>query len=144
MPAILHELTIDAPPERVYEAITEQAGLAAWWTNFASAQAKVGTISEFSFYGGQVLMRMEITALEPPRRVDWKALAGAPDWPGTRITWELSPADNGTKILFGHRDYASTGGSFASVNYNWAWYLTSLKAYLETGQGNPHTGAPGT
>lgn len=137
MPDILHELTIAVPPEKVYEAITEEAGLAAWWTTASKAKPKVGSVSEFSFMNGQVVFKIEITQLDPPHKVGWKPLQGAPDWPGTRITWDLSAVDNGTKVLFGHRDYASTDGSFASVNFSWGWYLASLKAYLETGKGNP-------
>jgi uncharacterized protein YndB with AHSA1/START domain len=32
MPSIKHYFAIQAPAEKVYEAITEQDGLAAWWT----------------------------------------------------------------------------------------------------------------
>ena len=82
-------------------------------------------------------MKMQITDLKPNSRVDWKVLQSGPDWEGTRITWDLTPDDKGTKILFGHRDWTITNGSYASVNYNWGYFLTSLKAYLETGKGTP-------
>ena len=49
----------------------------------------------------------------------------------------LTPVEAGTSVRFGHRDYASVEGSFASVAYNWAWYMASLKDYLETGEGRP-------
>jgi hypothetical protein len=60
-----------------------------------------------------------------------------PDWVGTRITWALTHGENGTAVRFGHLGFASTGGSFARIGYNWAWYLNSLKDYLETGKGRP-------
>jgi uncharacterized protein YndB with AHSA1/START domain len=138
MPDILHEVTIKASPEKVYKALTEQSELAAWWTRDATAQPEVGTVSEFKFMGGQMTFKIRIDALEPNRQISWTPLQGAPDWPGTRITWDLTPVDGGTKVLFGHRDYASTEGSFANVSYNWAGYLISLKHYLETGKGAPH------
>lgn len=141
MPDILLETTIAVPPDQVYRALVEQDGLSSWWTRSASAQPKVGTVSEFVFYEGQSTLKMEITGLEPNQKVYWKPVQGAPDWPGTRVTWDLSPADGGTKVLLGHRDYASTEGSFASVSYVWAWYLSSLKSYLETGTGHPNAGA---
>jgi hypothetical protein len=40
-----------------------------------------------------------------------------------------------------HSDFASTGGNFAGVNYNWGWYVTSIKFLLEKGEGMPHTDA---
>ena len=140
MPDILLETTIAAPPDQVYRALTEQDELASWWTRSATAQPKVGTVSEFVFYEGQSTLKMEVTRLEPDQKVYWKPVQGAPDWPGTRVTWDLTPAEGGTKVLLGHRDYASTEGSFASVTFNWAWYLISLQAYLETGQGKPNAG----
>ena len=138
MADILHELTIKASPAHVYAAITEQSGLAAWWTRDATAQPAVGTVSMFQFGGGQVTMKIRVDELEPGRKVTWTPLEGVPDWPGTRVTWDLAPTDGGTKVLFGHRGYASTGGSFANVSYNWAGYLISLKHYLESGKGAPH------
>ncbi len=53
------------------------------------------------------------------------------------ILWDLARVDNGTRVRFAHRDYASREGSFASVGYSWAGYLASLKDYLETGTGRP-------
>ena len=139
MPDILHEVEIHTSPAKVYEAITQQQGLASWWTANTKAKPEVGSVAEFSFDGGKFLIKMEIAALEPSHKVEWKSRQGAPDWEGTKVTWELTPSEHGTKILFGHRNYASTGGSFASVSYSWANYLTSLKNYLETGKGSPNT-----
>jgi len=143
MPDILIEVTVQQSPDKVYKALTEQDGIASWWTTGAKVQPQVGTISEFPFYDGQILMKMEVAELEP-QHVEWKALSGVPDWPGTRVTWDLSPAEQGTRVQFGHRDFASTDGSLPFSTYNWAWYMVSLKEYVETGTGRPHTGAANT
>jgi len=144
MPDILHEVTIQGAPDKIYEAITQQNGLRGWWTTQATAQPAVGSVSEFKFYGGQVAMQFKVDALEPAHRVAWSALSGVPDWLGTHVTFDLTPVENGTKLLFGHRDFASYDGSYAMTNFNWGWYLISLKRYIETGKGEPHTGAPNT
>jgi uncharacterized protein YndB with AHSA1/START domain len=136
---ILHEVTIEAPPGKVYQAITEQEGLAAWWTTHTTAQPKVGAVNEFGFEGGQMIFKMRVDKLEAGRSVQWTVVQGVPDWGGTYVTWDLTPVENGTKLLFGHRNYASTEGSYANVNYNWGRFLTSLKAYLETGSGTPYS-----
>src|SRR5215467_11126896 len=137
MPDILLELRIAATPDQVYQAITEQEGLCSWWTPEAIARPEVGSLAEFTFRGGpggKVVAKMEVTALGPGRKVYWTVKEDSiPDWVGTRITFDLTPVDHGTSVRFGHRDYPSTEGSFASVAYTWAWYLTSLKDYLETG-----------
>lgn len=136
---ILHEVTIEASPDKVYQAITEEKGLAGWWTTHTTAQAKVGTISEFGFEGGNMIFKMKVDKLEPGHTVQWTPLQGAPDWGGTVVTWDLTPVEKGTKLLFGHRNYASTEGPYASVNFNWGWFLASLKAYVETSKGMPYS-----
>lgn len=138
MADILHELSIQSSPDAVYKALTEQDGLRAWWTAHSSAAPTVGSVSEFKFNNGQVVFKMKINALKPGQAVHWEVLQGAPDWSNTRVTFDIKPADQGTTLLMGHRDFATTEGSFASTNYNWAWFLMSLKAYLETGKGTPY------
>jgi len=121
----------------VYAALTEQAGLASWWTPDVTAQPRVGSVAEFRFRGGQYVTRMQITALEPGRNLEWSVVQGAPEWAGTTVSWDLTPVENGTRLRFAHHNYGSAAGSFGEVTFNWAWYLISLKEYLETGQGRP-------
>jgi uncharacterized protein YndB with AHSA1/START domain len=141
MADILHEVTIDASPAKVYQALTEQSGLQGWWTEHTKAKAQTGTVSEFSFYGGMAVFKLSVDKLDPGSKVYWGVEQGPPGWENTRITWDLSGDDGKTKLLFGHRGWASTEGMYASVSYNWAWYMTSLKQYIETGKGTPHTDA---
>jgi hypothetical protein len=49
MPNIHHEVLIEAPIEKVYNAIINQEGLSAWWTPGTSAKAEVGSIARFPF-----------------------------------------------------------------------------------------------
>ncbi len=135
---ILHEVIIEVGPVKVYKALTEQDGLAGWWTTNTKAEPKVGAVDEFRFRGGQFVIKMAVAELEAGKKVSWNVKQGAPDWEGTHVTWDLIPVEQGTKVLFGHRDYTSTQGSFASASYNWAVYITSLKGYLETGKGSPN------
>jgi hypothetical protein len=55
MADVLLEVPISAPPERVYQAITEQAGLASWWTpDVSKAEPRIGSVAEFRFGTGYV------------------------------------------------------------------------------------------
>jgi uncharacterized protein YndB with AHSA1/START domain len=138
MAEILHEVTIAAAPETVYKAITEQEGLTSWWAAQAVVQPQVGSVAECGFSGGFAI-RMELTNLEPGRKVYWTVKDGVPDWIGTHVTYDLTPVDSSTRVRFGQRDFASAEGSLASASLNWAWYLISLKDYIETGKGRPDT-----
>jgi uncharacterized protein YndB with AHSA1/START domain len=45
---IIHGLDIETTAEKLFEAISTDKGIAAWWTK-AKTQAKVGGINEFAF-----------------------------------------------------------------------------------------------
>ena len=144
MPDIMMEVPINAAPEKLYRALTEQEGIRSWWTQQADYVPMIGSVSEFRFYNGGVVLRLELAETEANRKVVWKAVSGVPDWPGTSVIWDFVPVENGTKLLFSHRDFPSSDGSLPYTTYNWAWYIISLKKYAETGTGSPHTGDPNT
>ncbi len=140
MPDILIEVTIAATPENVFEALTEQNGLASWWTTHAIAQPTVGAMVRVSFRNDERAHVFDVVALEPARKIVWHTRQSfLPDWLGTRITWDLTPVDNSTIILFTQRGFATENGSLPKVTYSWAVVITSLKAYLETGKGTPQS-----
>ena len=138
MPDIVQELTIEAAPEKVFNALTRQEELAQWWTNHVTAVPKVGSIAEFSFNNGAVVFRMEIAELNPGKRVHWIVRHGPPHWEGTDVTWDLSPVGGGTKLLFGHHGFAVGNAAYEETPGGWQYFLGSLKSYLETGKGTPH------
>ncbi len=39
MKTIIHVVDTDAPPEKVYAALTTEKGLAGWWTTIVKADA---------------------------------------------------------------------------------------------------------
>jgi len=38
-----HQVYIDAPPDKVYQAISTQEGLKSWWTIDTEAEPRVGS-----------------------------------------------------------------------------------------------------
>ena len=141
MSDILLEVTIAAAPDKVFKALTEQQGLEAWWTTHMVAEPKVGSAVKAFLRGGQTVIKMEMRTLEPGRKVVWGVLERVAGWGGSQFTWDLSPVENSTKVLFGYRDFpASADDNLPSLTYAWAVNLTSLKAYLEIGKGHPKPG----
>lgn len=78
MKTIFHKLTINAPVEKVYKALTIQEGLAGWWTPEAKAQPEVGSILRFSF-GPTYFKEMKVEELKPQRKVKWFCIKGYED-----------------------------------------------------------------
>jgi uncharacterized protein YndB with AHSA1/START domain len=137
MPDIRHFVTIDAPPKVVYKAVTEQEGLAGWWTTETIARPEVGTILEFKF-GDKYHDKMRLTKLVPDRRVEWECTEGDKEWVGTRFAFDLEDKDGKTVVRFGHDAWREATDFYALCNTTWAFYMQSLKSYCETGKGTPY------
>ncbi len=138
MPAIIEERTIAAAPGRVFNALTQQDGIACWWTSDLSARPEVGSLAEFRFRQGAAGFQFEIAELNQDEKVHWILRQGPPQWAGTSITWKLTPAQNGTRLVFTHEGLPQDQELYVSgVRGNWKYYLDSLKSYLETGKGTP-------
>jgi len=158
MPNIRHEILIGASAEKVYEAITSQEGLSAWWTPGTKAEHEDNSIARFRF-GPEYFKEMKITELKPSLRVKWVCIAGAEEWIGTTIFFELQSGDRKTLldshpelqdqlqqqldggkttlVIFHHDDWKDYTSMFAECNYTWARFLRSLKLLCETGKGRP-------
>lgn len=142
MATIVQERIIAAAPQRVYNALTQPEEIGHWWTNDLNVTPEVGSLAEFRFgEWGDFVMRFEVAKLEQYERVCWIFRFGPPTWNGTSITWQLAPVQNGTTLLFTQDGFSQVDEAYVnSVRGNWAYFLDSLKSYLETGKGTP--GAP--
>ena len=136
MPEIVHVLEVGANRTKVREAITTQNGLSNWWTRDVKAEPRVGAVNEFGFGAGKPVFKLKVKTLEPERIV-WESMQGPPDWNGTTVSFELAEQGTGTRVLFRHAGFQSTGGGFGVYNYSWAQFLRSLKQLVETGRGEP-------
>jgi uncharacterized protein YndB with AHSA1/START domain len=136
MAEIQHMLLIDAPVERVYRAITERDGLAAWWTSQVAAEPVVGSVAEFAF-GDRYHTSMRVSGLDPCREVRWECMAGDEEWVGTKIVFRLEKRGEQTLLRFSHTDWRDTSDFYASCNTHWGFYMRSLKVFCETGKGEP-------
>lgn len=131
------DFDIEAPIEKVYAAITKASGVNGWWTTDTDLQTKEGTAARFGF-GPHGDMNFTVVELETNKHVRWDSVsAPPPDWQGTHVTFDLESGENGTKVKFAHKAFSTEEGSFGSVSFQWAFFMGSLKSYVETGQGMP-------
>ena len=141
MASINKEITIEAAPQRVWQALTQSEEIAHWWTDDLSITPEVGTLAEFRFTRwGAGILQFEIAELDAGENVRWLSRKGPPHWAGTSVTWQLTPVQNGTNLVFTHDGFAQVDKAYEQTQGNWRYYLDSLKSYLETGKGTP--GAP--
>lgn len=136
MPAIVKELTIAATPENVFNALTKQDEIARWWTNDLSVKAEVGSLAEFRFRQGAFVLQLEVAELDTNQKVSWITRRGSAGWEGTSVTWQLTPTQNGTTLVFNHNGF-DEAYEYRQARGTWEYFLASLKSYLETGKGTP-------
>ena len=134
MTAIVEELTIEAAPQPVFSALTQQDEIVQWWAYEAQVKPEVGSVGEFRFRQGAFAMQLEVAELVQDKKVRWIPRQVPPQWAGTSVTWQLEPVSNGTSLLFTHDGFAQID---EQAGRTWVFFLASLKSYLETGKGTP-------
>ena len=138
MPSIKDEVLIQAPASKVYQALTTQAGYRGWWNTVAEVPAEVGGEAQLRFVkdGKPVNMRFRIDEQRANELVRWTCIAhDLQDWVGTTLDWRLAEAGGATMVSFEHGGWKVDGP--APVVQGWRHFLGSLKAWVETGTGQP-------
>jgi uncharacterized protein YndB with AHSA1/START domain len=134
---ILHEVGIKAPPEAVYQALTDTRKLAGWWTSDTRGSgSKVGDVLEF-WFEEDFCQKFEVVELQPGKLVRWKAREGIEEWDGTEIAFSLSTDEKQCYVLFSHSGWRRDDGLLPHCSTKWAVFMLSLKDLLEKGKGQP-------
>ncbi|HET9406935.1 MAG TPA: SRPBCC domain-containing protein [Candidatus Sulfotelmatobacter sp.] len=137
MADILHRVGIRASPEKIFQALSEQEGLAGWWTGDVEASPHIGAVNHFRF-GDRGFSNMKVVELVPGKRVKWMCLDGAKEWIGTELTYDLRAENGSTILLFSQHGWKEPVEFMHYCSTKWAVYLLSLKSLCETGQGAPY------
>jgi len=140
MADIRHRVGINAPKERVYEALATVEGLSDWWTRDTAGDPAVGGKLEFFFGQAEPGGVMEVAGLVPGQRVAWRCVQGPDDWVGTVLTFDLAESDGETVLLFTHADWREPVEFMHHCSTKWAYFLLGLKAGLEGGSATPYPG----
>lgn len=138
---ILHRVSIKASSQAVYEALATIDGLAGWWTNITTGDSTIGGVIRFRFNrpdGSEVgAAEMKVLESRPAERVLWETLEGPAEWLGTKVSFDLTQEGEHAVVLFKHLGWKETGEFMHHCSTKWAIFLMSLKALVETGQGQP-------
>jgi len=139
--AIKHRIEIEASPEQLYAAISQQQGLAAWWTPMVEAEPELGSVARFRFGDGKHGPDMRIDTLEPGAAVGWHCVDGP--WKGMDMRFEIAAHERGSVLRFTHDGWPEADDFYMHCNAKWGFFLAvSLKGYLECGEGAPHPRDP--
>lgn len=137
MKTIIHTVHIHAPRSRVYEALTTEHGVTGWWTTEAELEDGEGGLIRFTFRG-DFHPRMRQRRLVPDQLVEWLCEDGHDNWRDNRFTFALRDADGETSLRFvQHYAQELDDDTYGTYNFNWGYYLNSLKRLVEEGTGTP-------
>lgn len=141
--AIINEIHIAAPPERVFQALLDPQQVLKWWgqqgvyraTEFQSDLRPGGkwrTVG-VSADGHAFEAHGEYLEIDPPRLLIYSWIAS---WTGdakTTVRWELHPTGKGTLVR--HRHYGLAAYPELAKSYSgWPRILGWLQALLERGE----------
>jgi uncharacterized protein YndB with AHSA1/START domain len=141
MADIIHRIGIRAPISKVYAALSTVEGVAGWWTKETSGVSKVGETIGVRFHSpdGKEIghMNMQVTALDPDKKVQWRVTSGPEEWVGTDVIFSISQEGDSTILLFGHKHWREANDFTSHCSMKWATFLLSLRELVETGKGKP-------
>jgi uncharacterized protein YndB with AHSA1/START domain len=141
--AIISEIHIAAPPERVFQALVDPKQVVQWWgqpgvyrsTKF-EADVRVGGKWRSAGVDGEgrdFEVRGEYLEIDAPRLLvcSWVA-----SWTGdvkTTVRWELEPTKEGTLVRIRHTGLAAHPEAAQSYR-GWPRMLGWLQVFLESGK----------
>lgn len=135
VPDVLHRVGISSSPDNTYQALTTIEGLSGWWTQDTQGETDIGGVLQFRFGAGG--FDMKVLELDPAERELGEVVDGPEEWIGTNVSWDLKQDGDYMVILFKHQGWKESVEFMNHCSPNWAVFLLSLKALLETGQGAP-------
>lgn len=134
----VYRIVIKATPQQIWDAIT----LPEFTRRYFHGAAITITPDHYVSYGpnGDLWGDAAVLEWDPPRRVvhEWRSLynAEAVGEPASRVTWEISPFDDGTCLLTAIHDRLDdspvTRAGVAGAG--WTGVLSAMKTLLETGE----------
>jgi uncharacterized protein YndB with AHSA1/START domain len=138
MSSIKQEVRIKGDASKVYQALTRQSGYRAWWNKAGDVAEAVGGEAKLHFVkdGQPVSMRFRIDEMKENAAVRWTCVAhDMPSWVGTTLSWRIEPGAGDVLLSFEHAGW--NDGAPEPVVQGWLHFVSSLKAYVETGTGMP-------
>ena len=145
--ALITEIQIAAPPERVFKAISDEQEQRIWWDkkdgSLRSWEMDARKGGQWRFSTNKTSMNIngvsqfecsgEILEFDPPRVLAYTWIA---NWHSdksrkTVVRWELTPKDGGTLVKVTHSGLAQENVARTDYQGGWPGVVELLKNYIE-------------
>lgn len=145
--AVVSEIQVSAPPERVFKAISDAGELKRWFTSpecpvkFWKMDARVGGHYSYATEKGSIVVngirefecQGEILEYDPPHLLVYTWIGNWHDQPGARtiVRWELIANANGTQVRVTHSGLSSLPVARKDYTGGWPGVVEQLKKFVE-------------
>lgn len=137
MSKIKHEIKIKGNAHAIYQALTTLEGLKSWHS--AQTEGDFSLHSELIMKGiNKPTFCWKIITLNPNHCVEWECVYGPGNAPGTKVSFNLSQADEERVLVeCTHEGWSKTDGNYTKCNTLWGMLIVHLKQFVETGIAKP-------
>src|SRR5215831_14541634 len=138
MPEIIHEFSVKASPQSVFDMFATPVGLDKWWTKTSSGDPKVGAIYRLDFGPGYA-WKARVTECAPGLAFELEMTDAHEDWLRSKVGCKLNKErQGGTRVLFYHWGWPEENEHWRTSNFCWAMYLRILRRSLDYGDTVPY------
>jgi uncharacterized protein YndB with AHSA1/START domain len=145
--AVVTDVQIAAPPERVFKALTDAGQLKRWFTDSScpakiwEMDARLGGRYKYTTEEGTIVVNNvrqfecegEILEYDPPRLLSYTWIANWHDDKSKRtvVRWELTPKAGGTHVKVTHSGLATLPVARKDYSGGWVGVVEQLKIFVE-------------
>jgi uncharacterized protein YndB with AHSA1/START domain len=127
----------DAPPARVFAALTEPGQLVRWFLSKAKVDLRKGGKIEFTWEGGHRMVgKVMRVATDKEVAYAWHDDLGKEKKATTLAEFKVSKKGKGSMLKLSHGGFGESKEwieLYGAIQSGWAYYLTNLKSVLLTG-----------
>jgi uncharacterized protein YndB with AHSA1/START domain len=142
--AIVAEVHIAAPPERVFQAMTDPTQLMQWWGQKGRYQHTDCTMdvriggkwmsAGVGADGTPYKVEGEYLAVDPPHALTYTWKPSFQEFNESTVAWELTPSGQGTLLKMRHYGLSQQAKARKDYANGWPTVLGWMRAYLESGE----------
>lgn len=136
--SIEREIRIDAPPEVVFEVISQPEHIRAWWDADTDLEPSPGAAGELAWADGDVprahVVPITVVVAEPPRRFvfRWTHPQGeaAVDGNSLLVSFELVPDGAGTLLRLTETGFRERGWELATLEQQYQEHVEGWNTFV--------------
>ena len=130
MHQIEHLLHINAPLNKVYEAIKDVENIKHWYTTDIVDNLD----NTKTFKWGEMFLIAKCKEIQN-EKITWEFLESSMPVESLFMTYELSENEGKTRVRFTYGNFSEKSDFYANQNFSSAKYLESLRQFCQTGNG---------